>query len=594
MKNLKLAYKIFALSIALILAFSLTIGWVYSRTKSKLFEAKRADVQHVVEATWGIVDHFVKQADSGALPLAEAQQRAKDAVRNSRFQGDNYFWLSDLQLRMLMHPEKPELEGKDLSGLKDASGKPFFVELARVAKAEGQGFVEYLWPKPGATKPVGKISFSKLVPNWSWTVSAGLYVDDVEAELAGIFYLTLGAVLTVIAFSLLLVFYVARSISVPVARTVEMIEGMGRGKLDSRLNLDQSDEVGRLAKAMDAFADNLQDEILTAFQKLAEGDFTFKAQGLIREPLARANAGLNEVMAQIQLASEQIASGSDQVASTSQCLSQGATEQASSMEQISASMNQMASQTSQNAGNATQASRLAAEARASAQRGNEQMKEMVAAMAEINASGQSISKIIKVIDEIAFQTNLLALNAAVEAARAGQHGKGFAVVAEEVRNLAARSARAAQETSELIEGSVQKAQNGSQIATRTAESLTEIAQGISRVTDLVAEIAAASNEQSEGIGQVNQGLGQIDQVTQQNTANAEEGAAAAEELNGQARHLKEMLAGFRLEGQAQKGTQLQYLARKSPGTGWKQPNARPSRQQPPAQIALDDAEFGKF
>ena len=192
------------------------------------------------------------------------------------------------------------------------------------------------------------------------------------------------------------------------------------------------------------------------------------------------------------------------------------------------------------------ARQLSKEAQKAADQGNIRMNEMVAAMQKINESSQSISKIIKVIDEIAFQTNLLALNAAVEAARAGQHGKGFAVVAEEVRNLAGRSAKAAQETAELIAGSVTLTAQGGRIADQTAASLGEIVSGITGVSDLIEDIATASNDQAQGIAQVNQGLEQIGQVTQQNTANAEESAAASEELSSQAAHLRSMLSRFRL------------------------------------------------
>jgi methyl-accepting chemotaxis protein len=339
----------------------------------------------------------------------------------------------------------------------------------------------------------------------------------------------------------------------PLLRLIDLTREMSLGHLDVRLGMTQQDEIGETARAIDAFADSLQTEMVAVLQQLAGGDLTFEAVpkddgDLIRGALKKLGEDLNLVLGKVLTASEQVAAKSTQVSDSSQSLSQGATEQASSLEEISASMQQLAAQTQFNADNSRQADQLVNEVKGAAEEGNRQMQAMGSAMAGIRESGQSISKIIQVIDEIAFQTNLLALNAAVEAARAGQHGKGFAVVAEEVRSLAGRSAEAARETAGLIQGAVARTEKGAELADQTGRALGEIVAGVSKVSDLVGEIAAASNEQAQGISQVNIGLTQIDQVTQHNTATAEESASASEELSFQADHLRQMLVHFTLKG----------------------------------------------
>ncbi len=344
-----------------------------------------------------------------------------------------------------------------------------------------------------------------------------------------------------------------------------------------------------------------------SLNKIAEGDLTAEYDVAsadevtqdshdsfcgIQDALKATTLSLNDILGQVSSAADQVSSGSTQVSDSSQALSQGATEQASSLEETSSSITQIAGQTKTNAENATQANSLAVSAKDTAVTGNDQMKKMLEAMSDINQSSNEISKIIKVIDEIAFQTNLLALNAAVEAARAGVHGKGFAVVAEEVRNLAQRSAEAAKETTELIEGSVKNVDNGTSIADETAKALEEIVDGITKVTDLVGEIASASNEQAEGIDQINNALGQIDQVTQSNTANAEEGAAAAEELNSQANELKRMISKFNLK-ESNKTKYVDNMTVKkeeSKSTNGKNHKIEAAKEM----INIDNDDFGNF
>ncbi|MCF6179713.1 MAG: methyl-accepting chemotaxis protein [Geopsychrobacter sp.] len=360
------------------------------------------------------------------------------------------------------------------------------------------------------------------------------------------------AIFSMIVTWLALFILLRKLIVMPVGRVKHVLQEIGRGHLDNRLCLSQQDELGDVARTLDELSDSLQSEVVSPLKQLAAGELTFSVeprdeQDVLRQAIKQLGIDLSQMIGEIKTASAQIESGSSQVSDSAQSLSQGSTESAASLEEISSSMAVIGNQTSQSAENANQANKLASEARSAASAGNEQMVEMVEAMGEINASGQNISKIIKVIDEIAFQTNLLALNAAVEAARAGQHGKGFAVVAEEVRNLAARSAKAAQETAGLIENSVEKTARGTVIAERTSNALEEIVNSITKVTELIGEIAAASNEQAQGINQVNIGLQQIDQVIQQTTASAEESAATSEELSSQTAHLNRMLGRFVLE-----------------------------------------------
>jgi methyl-accepting chemotaxis protein len=269
---------------------------------------------------------------------------------------------------------------------------------------------------------------------------------------------------------------------------------------------------------------------------------------------------LKRVSDQLDDAAEQVASASSHVSSASQELAQGTSEQAASLEETSSSLEEMASMTKQNANNASQANSLMNETNQVVDAANQSMTRLTASMQDISRASEETSKIIKTIDEIAFQTNLLALNAAVEAARAGEAGAGFAVVAGEVRNLAMRAAEAAKNTASLIEGTVEKVKDGSALVAKTNEAFSEVARSGDRVGELVAEIAAASNEQAQGIEQVNKAVTDMDKVTQQNAANAEESASASEEMNAQAGQMKRiveelaLLAGSRINGRCNEET----------------------------------------
>ena len=340
--------------------------------------------------------------------------------------------------------------------------------------------------------------------------------------------------------------------------------------------------------------------------RIAEGDLATEVVTSTGDELGDVAASfeimrqrVHKVLLEINQGADQVAAGAHNVSDASVALSQGASQQAASVEQLSASIAEIASQTASNAQNAEKANDLTVGTKEKAQLGNEEMQEMLSAMEEINASSANISKIIKVIDEIAFQTNILALNAAVEAARAGQHGKGFAVVAEEVRNLAARSAKAAKETTDMIEGSMEKVETGREIAHKTAEALNAIVGDVSSVADIVANIAKASNEQKLALEQINQGVQQVSQVVQANSSTSEEAATASQNLNQQADIMRANVGKFRLSnsgGNFYGGNGSSAIQKPDLTSAGRQPAVVPAKPGvKPRTIALtDDEGFGKY
>ncbi len=453
---------------------------------------------------------------------------------------------------------------------------------------------------------IEKIAAFSTEPTTGWTIVAVADTDDIFSTVKALTVRNLIISIIGVVILAIVIVLIVRPVTKAVIQGVLFAKEIQQGILSNRLTLKRNDEIGELGHALNSMADSLQQRAELA-EAIAAGDLTQNVQlasdqDVLGRALRSMTERLNEILSQISAASEQIDSGSNQVSDSAQDLSQGATEQASAIEEIGASLNELSGRTQINAENAATASQLATAARNAADLGSSQMQQMITAMRDINESGQSISKIIKTIDEIAFQTNLLALNAAVEAARAGQHGKGFAVVAEEVRNLAARSAKAAQETANLIESSVQKGENGTEIANRTAASLTEIVTSIGKTSDLVAEIAASSKDQAEGIVQVNDGLTQVDQVVQRNTAGAEESAAAAEELSGQSAYMRELIGQFNLNGQPTSSQRSVPAPRAAAKTAIPAPAKEKKKvaaswghvETSKPNIALDDDEFGKY
>ena len=379
-------------------------------------------------------------------------------------------------------------------------------------------------------------------------------------------------------------------------REVErLIVAATEGQLSERIKAEQFEGFFKVLsqginKMLDAVVTPLHEaqEVLGA---LAEGDLTKEMSGAYEGEFDKMKVSLNgaignltRTIVTVREAVESVTSGAGQISQGNEDLSQRTSEQASALEETSSSMEEMTSTVKQNADNAKQANQLGLAAREVAEKGGAVTTQAVGAMAEINKSSKKIADIIGVIDEIAFQTNLLALNAAVEAARAGEQGRGFAVVAAEVRNLAQRSATAAKEIKGLINESVQRVSEGSELVTQSGKTLDDIMSSVKRVTDIVAEISAASQEQASGIDQVNKAIMQMDETTQQNAALVEESASASQAMKDQAEQLMQQVAYFKVaddgHGSGAPAVKPTAVRREAPKTGAGKPAPKPHATAP--------------
>jgi methyl-accepting chemotaxis protein len=514
-RNWKISTKIMGISVFTIaLVVSGILFYLLPLVEKKLLDEKKNATKNVVEVACTLVASFEGKVKSGELKLDEAQKRAIASVKSLRYQGNEYYFINDVNGIMLMHAMKHELDGKNVMAEKDSNGKFMFREMVDVAKSKGEGFVDYYWPKPNETKPSPKLTFVKSFTEWGWIIGTGIYIDDVNAEMSKMRAQIIISTVAIAVLILLIAFFVSKMITNALGKAVVMARELSEGNLSLEIEVNSGDEAGQLLSGMKNMMKKLRD-----------------------------------IVTDVKNAADNVATASQQMSGSSQQMSQGATEQAASAEEVSSSMEEMVSNIKQNADNAQQTEKIALKSAQDARDGGNAVVETVSAMKQIATT-------IAIIEEIARQTNLLALNAAIEAARAGEHGKGFAVVAAEVRKLAERSQTAAAEINKLSASSVE-------VAERAGEMLMKTVPDIRKTAELVSEINAASNEQNAGAEQINKAIQQLDQVIQQNASVTEEMASTAEELSSQAEQLQDTVAFFKIGTGTMKATRVGSTAMKA-------------------------------
>jgi methyl-accepting chemotaxis protein len=455
------------------------------------------------------------------LQVAEAQfmDDAIKGVSELRYgsEAKDYFWINDMHPKMIMHPIKPSLNGKDLSDFKDPNGKHLFNEFVKVCREKGEGFVDYMWPKPGYDKPVPKLSYVKLFKPWNWVVGTGIYLDDIKAveiqkskEIKSAIAKQRNELIGVIIILFLLgagvITYISSKITVPIKHTVEMLKDIaqGEGDLTKRLKVETKDEVGEMAEWFNKFIDTIQHIIKDVAQNANR--------------VKDASGELSEISKQMTFGAEQTSEKANVVAAAGEEMSSNMSSVAAATEEASANVNMVATAAEQMiatineiAQNSEKASSITSEAVA-------QTKSASNKVNELGSSANEIGKVVETITEISEQVNLLALNATIEAARAGEAGKGFAVVANEIKDLAKQTAEATQEIKGKI-GAIQ----GSTDATVT--EIGQILEVINAINDIVSTIATAVEEQSvttkeiaENVVQASQGIQEVNENVAQSSS----------------------------------------------------------------------------
>jgi len=510
-RSLNFAAKALIISVAFMLPTLLMLAWLLKTDNDRAYQARMDATRQHVEVMHGVLTWAHAQELAGTASREQAQKMARNMVNKVRYQGTEYFWINDMQARMVMHPIKPELDGRDLNDMKDPNGFALFRAFVETVRRDGKGFVSYQWSRPGSQQPVDKLSYVQGFEPWGWVIGTGIYVDDLRQSTLALMRLVGGVVVVslMLAGYLFLSFY--RVMDGGLSETRRHLRAMTAGDLTTSPSPWGRDEAAQLMTELSLMQESLRQMVL-----------------------------------RVRRSGDEIVHSSGEIASGAMDLSRRTEQAATSLEQSAASMEQISAAVKNTSGLTEEASGVARRNAEIATDGEAVMRQVVTTMEDIRQSSTQIGDIIGTIDGIAFQTNILALNAAVEAARAGEQGRGFAVVASEVRMLAQRSAEAAKEIKTLIGHSVEQVESGTQIVRQAGAKIQDIVASSQRVDQLLGEVAVGAREQSQGVGQIGIAVVELDRMTQQNAALVEETAAASAAMKDQALGLAQEVARFKL------------------------------------------------
>ena len=514
---------------------------------SSLTQQKQIELKHLAELALGIVKEEHAAAQKGDIAAADAQKRAMARLAALRYGNNDYFWINDMQPRMVMHPMKPEMNGNDLSTNKDPNGKALFVEFVNVVRKDGAGFVSYEWPKPGFNQPQPKLSYVVGFAPWSWVIGTGVYIDDLNAQTWASTQRSLIAAGLVLLLALAVSMFVARGITGALQRMTGAMKDLAGGKLDVEVpGIGRHDEIGEMADAVEVFKSNaVARQGLEAEQKETEARAVARRKSDMNKLADEFEGAVGLIVETVSSSSTQLEASAGTLTSTAERAQELTTMVAAASEEASTNVQSVASATEEMASSVNEISRQVQDSARMAGDAVDQARKTNDRVSELSKAAARIGDVVELINTIAGQTNLLALNATIEAARAGEAGRGFAVVASEVKALAEQTAKATGEIGQQISGiqaATQDSVNAIKEISGTIEKLSEISSAIAAAVE---QQGAATQEISRNVQQAAHGTQQVSShITDVQRGAGETGSAsslvlsAAQSLSGESNRLK--------------------------------------------------------